>query len=81
MLALEYHLALNAPAVYQGRQMDKSITSGFHDAYVTLDISLVISRPFLPVARVVQQGHTAHFGGDTPGLRLRTILECQSRQS
>ena len=80
MLALEYHLALNAPAVYQGRQMDKSITSGFHDAYVTLDISLVISRPFLPVARVVQQGHTAHLG-ETPGLRLRTVLECQSRPS
>jgi hypothetical protein len=37
------------------------ITWGVHDAYVTLDISLVISRPFFPVARVVQQGHTAHF--------------------
>ena len=60
------HLAFSAPVIYQGRQMDKSITSGAHDAYVTLDIS----RPIFSVARAVQQGHTAHFGGDTPGLYL-----------
>ena len=60
------HLAFSAPVIYQGRQMDKSITSGVHDAYVTLDIS----RPIFSVARAVQQGHIAHFGGDTPGLYL-----------
>jgi len=60
------HLAFSAPVIYQGRQMDKSITSGAHDAYVTLDIS----RPIFSVARAVQQGHMAHFGGDTPGLYL-----------
>ena len=43
-----------------------NITSGKHDAYVTLDIS----RPIFSIARAVQQGHTAHFGGDTPGLYL-----------
>ena len=60
------HLAFSAPVIYQGRQMDKSITSGVHDAYVTLDIS----QPIFSVARAVQQGHIAHFGGDTPGLYL-----------
>ena len=47
--------------------MDKSITSGAHDAYVTLDISC----PIFSIVRVVQQGHTAHFGGDNPGLYLK----------
>ena len=60
------HLAFSAPVIYQGRQQDKSITSGKHDAYVTLDIS----RPIFSIARAVQQCHTAHFGGDTPGLYL-----------
>jgi hypothetical protein len=50
------HLAFSAPVIYRGRQMDKSITSGAHDAYVTLDIS----RPIFSVARDVQQGHMAH---------------------
>jgi hypothetical protein len=46
--------------------MDKSITSGYPDVYVTLDIS----RPIFSVARTVQQGHMTHFGGDTPDLYL-----------
>ena len=58
------HLAFSAPVIYQDRQMDKSITSGAHDVYVTLDIS----RPIFSISRAVQQGHTAHFAGDTPGL-------------
>ncbi len=58
------HLAFSTPVIYQDRQMDKSLTSGAHDAYVTLDIS----HPIFSIARVVYQGHTVHFGGDTPGL-------------
>jgi hypothetical protein len=66
IFTLVAHLAFSAPVIYQGRQMDKSITSGYSDVYVTLGIS----RPIFTVARAVQQGHTAHFGGDTPDLYL-----------
>ena len=64
------YLAFSAPVICQGRQMDKSITSGAHDAYITLDIT----RPIFSIVRAVQQGHAAHFGGDTPGL-YHNVLE------
>ena len=63
------YLAFSAPVICQGRQMDKSITSGAHDAYITLDIT----RPIFSIVRAVQQGHAAHFGGDTPGLYLNVL--------
>ena len=60
------HLAFSDPVIYQDRQMDKSVTSGACNAYVTLDIL----SPIFSIARAVQQGHMAHFGGETPDLYL-----------
>jgi hypothetical protein len=51
----------------RGRQIRKSITSGVVDAFVTPDLN----RSIFSVARVVEQGHRAHFGGDSPGLILK----------
>ena len=51
----------------RGRQIRKSITSGVVDAFVTPDLN----RSIVSVARVVEQGHHTHFGGDSPGLILK----------
>jgi hypothetical protein len=48
------HLTFSDPVIYQGRQMDKSITSGDYDVYVTLDIT----HPIFSITRAVQQGRT-----------------------
>ena len=71
------HLAFSVPIIFQDRQMDNSITSGVHDAYVTIDISLTI----FSIVRVVQQDHTDHFGGDTPGLYLNVKADNLNTQT
>jgi len=60
-------LAFCALVTCRGRQIRKSITSGVVDAFVTPDLN----RSIFSVARVVEQGHRAHFGGDSPGLILK----------
>jgi hypothetical protein len=57
------HLAFCVLVTCRGRQIRKSITSDVVDAFVTPDLN----RSIFSVARVVQQGHLAHFGGDSPG--------------
>jgi len=57
-------LAFCALVTCRGRKIRKSITSGFVDAFVTPDLN----HPIFSVARVVEQGHRAHFGDDSPGL-------------
>ncbi len=52
----------------RGRQIRKSITSGVVDAFVTPDSN----RPIFSVVHVVEQGHRAHFGGDSPALIIKT---------
>ena len=47
------HLVVSAQVIYQGRQVDKSIKSGVHDAYATLDIS----RPIFSVTRCATRSH------------------------
>ena len=66
------HLAFSAPVTYKDRQMDKSITSGDHDAYVTLDISLLI----FSIARAATRSHGSFWGRHS-----RLVLERQYRQS
>ena len=60
-------LAFCALVTCRGRKIRKSITSGVVDAFVTPDLN----RSIFSVARVVEQGHRAHFGGDSPGLILK----------
>jgi hypothetical protein len=52
----------------RGRQIRKSITSGVVDVFVTP----VLNRSIFSVTRVVEQGHRSHFGGDSPGLIIKT---------
>ena len=58
--------------------MDKSIKSEVHDAHATLDISRSI---FSVSVCAVQQGHTSHFDGDTPGLYLKIKADNLNAQS
>ncbi len=43
------HLTFSDPVIYPGRQMDKSITSGDYDMYVTLDFTC----PIFSITRAV----------------------------